>query len=160
MIGGGIDVNREAAKSRHSPFEGFVVKVGRSLLLLAMLPGLGACSSLPFGSAFSAPTEPVATIAPAPAPQKPAIAGPLAGALGAGLTDADRQTAFDAELAALSAGQRKSWRGNPGVFGVVEPEAESGGCRAYSETLYRAGRPKTGHGQGCRQADGAWKITG
>jgi surface antigen len=94
------------------------------------------------------------------APQKPAIAGPLAGSFGAELNDADRQSAFDAELAALDSGQRKSWRGKRGVFGFVEPAGESGGCRAFVETIYLAGRPKQGHGQGCKQADGTWRITG
>ncbi|MBK9083539.1 MAG: hypothetical protein IPL88_16375 [Rhizobiales bacterium] len=63
--------------------------------------------------------------APAPAPSRPAVAGVLAGPLGPGLTDADREAALNAEIAALEAGQRKTWRGGPkGAFGFVEPGAE------------------------------------
>jgi surface antigen len=54
-----------------------------------------------------------------------------------------------------------SWRGAHGVFGFVEPGTETGGgCRAYSQTIYIAGRPNRSQGVACKQPDGAWKMTG
>ena len=142
--------------------------LGRIACLVLLCAGLAGCSSMPTLWPAAAPVAEVAAPGPsaAPAPSappalaKPAVAGPLAGNFGAALSAADRQTAFDAELAALDAGARKSWRGRAGVFGFVAPEAESGGCRAYVETLYMAGRPSQAHAQGCRQADGTWRISG
>jgi surface antigen len=79
---------------------------------------------------------------------------------GASLSDGDRQTAWEAQVAALDSGQRRSWRGSHGVFGYVEAGAATGdGCRAYSQTIYIAGRPNRGRGVGCKQPDGSWKMT-
>src|SRR6202044_2274851 len=65
-----------------------------------------------------------------------------------------------AQVAALDSGQRRSWRGSHGVFGYVEAGAATGdGCRAYSQTIYIAGRPNRGRGVGCKQPDGSWKMT-
>ncbi|MFY9969112.1 MAG: hypothetical protein WAK41_06830, partial [Roseiarcus sp.] len=90
----------------------------------------------------------------------PALGGVLGGAVGASLSEADREAAWTAQLTALDSGQRRSWRGGHGVFGFVEPGAETGaGCRAYSQTIYVAGRPNRGQGVGCKQADGSWKMT-
>lgn len=120
---------------------------------------LGACSS-------SAPgTSPTASATAAPAkPAAPAVAGVIAGPFAADLSDADRQRAHEAELAALESGKRQSWRGDNGLFGSVEPGSESAGiggkCRDYSHTIYRAGRPKTASGSACRQGDGSWRVTG
>ena len=76
--------------------------------------------------------------------------------VGASLTDDDRQAAWQAQVGALDLGQKRSWRGAKGVFGFVEPGSASGdGCRAYSQTVYVAGRPKRGKGVGCRQPDGS-----
>ena len=70
------------------------------------------------------------------------------------------RAAWEAQVAALDSGQRRSWRGSHGVFGFVEPGAAAGdGCRAYSQTIYIAGRPNRGHGVGCKQPDGSWKMT-
>ena len=56
-------------------------------------------------------------------------------------------------MAALDSGQKRSWRGAKGVFGFVEPGAASGdGCRAYSQTIYVAGRPNRGRGRGLQTA--------
>jgi surface antigen len=79
--------------------------------------------------------------------------------VGASLTDDDRAAAWNAQIAALNSGQRRSWRGDHGVFGLVEPgPAAGGGCRAYSQTIYIAGRPAHGRGVGCKQPDGSWKM--
>ncbi len=117
-------------------------------------------STTPAGAATS-------TVAPAPggmpAPAIPtgaALGGALGGPIGASLTDDDREAAWQAQVGALDSGQKRSWRGAKGVFGFVEPgAASSDGCRAYSQTIYIAGRPNHGRGVGCKQADGSWKMT-
>ena len=84
----------------------------------------------------------------------------LGGSVGASLSDDDRQAAWDAQVAALNSNQKRSWRGAHGVFGFIEPGAATGdGCRAYSQTIYVAGRPNRGRGLGCKQPDGSWKMT-
>jgi surface antigen len=125
---------------------------------------LGACSggSFMFGSA--APPAPAAAPAPA-APALPtgaALGGILGGPVGAGLDEADRQAAYDAQAAALEAGQRRTWRGEHGAFGYVEPgpgtDSAQGFCRTYSQTIYLGGRAQRGRGLGCRQPDGSWRM--
>ncbi len=134
----------------------------RTLILIAALasPGLVGCSSAGSGggspTVAAPPTQP-----PAPAiPTGVALGGVLAGPLGASLTDDDREAGWEAQIAALNSGQRRSWRGSHGVFGFVEPGAETGdGCRAYSQTVYVAARANRGRGVGCKQPDGSWKMT-
>ncbi|HEY3623134.1 MAG TPA: hypothetical protein VGL12_12235 [Roseiarcus sp.] len=93
-------------------------------------------------------------------PTGAALGGALGGPVGASLTDDDRQAAWQAQIGALDSGQKRSWRGSHGVFGFVEAGAASGdGCRAYSQTIYVAGRPNRGRGVGCKQPDGSWKMT-
>ncbi len=131
------------------------------LVILALGPlGLAGCSSVGSGgpppSVAAAPAEPAAPQIPTGA----ALGGALGGPVGASLGDGDRQTAWEAQVAALDSGQRRSWRGSHGAFGYVEPGAATGdGCRAYSQTIYIAGRPSRGHGLGCKQPDGSWKMT-
>jgi surface antigen len=117
-------------------------------------------STTPAGAATSTVAATPAGI-PSPAvPTGSALGGVLGGPVGASLTDDDRQAAWDAQVGALDSGQKRSWRGAKGVFGFVEPGAASGdGCRAYSQTIYVAGRPNKGRGLGCRQPDGSWKMT-
>jgi len=119
-------------------------------------------------SAASTPPAPAASMAapqpaPTPAPAIPsgaALGGVLGGPVGLSLTEADRQAAWNAQIAALDSGQRRSWRGANGVFGYVAPGPDAGGgCRAYTQTIYIAGRPNRGQGVACRQADGTWKMT-
>jgi surface antigen len=130
------------------------------LLILALAPlGLAGCSSVGSGAAAPAVAAPAEPAAPA-IPTGAALGGALGGAIGASLSDGDRQTAWEAQVAALDSGQRRSWRGSQGVFGYVEAGAATGdGCRAYSQTIYIAGRPNRGHGVGCKQPDGSWKMT-
>jgi len=136
--------------------------------------GLAGCSSVGSGGA---PPSSVASVAPAGAaassvaptpaetaapaiPTGAALGGVLGGPVGASLTDDDRAAAWSAQTAALDSGQRRSWRSAHGVFGFVEPGAATGaGCRAYSQTIYVAGRPNRGRGTGCKQPDGSWKMT-
>lgn len=128
----------------------------RALTMMAVAASLAlaACSS-------TSPGEPPAAAAVAPA--APAISGVLASAFGASLPEADRQHAFAAQIAALDSGKRQSWRGGNGLFGYVEPGAESalsaGKCRDYAHTIYVAGRPKTASGSACKQADGSWRMS-
>jgi surface antigen len=98
---------------------------------------------------------------PAPAiPSGASFGGVLGGLVGASLSDDDRQAAWNAQVAALDSNQKRSWRGAHGVFGFIEPGAASGdSCRAYSQTIYVAGRPNRGRGLGCKQPDGSWKMT-
>jgi surface antigen len=117
-------------------------------------------STTPAGAATSTVAPTPAGI-PAPAiPTGAALGGVLGGSVGSSLTDDDRQAAWQAQVGALNSGQRRSWRGTKGVFGFVEPGAAAAdGCRAYSQTIYVAGRPNHGRGVGCRQPDGNWKMT-
>ena len=139
----------------------------RSALLLVALGsvGLAACQSV--GSGGAPPVAGAATPAAGPAetpaaaaPKGAALGGVLGSPVGASLTDDDREAAWNAQIEALNSGQKRSWRGAKGVFGFVEPGAASGdGCRAYSQTIYVAGRPNRGRGIGCKQPDGSWKMT-
>jgi surface antigen len=127
--------------------------------------GLAGCQSVSPNAAppsvAAAPAVAAPTGIPAPAiPTGAALGGVLGGPVGASLTDDDRAAAWNAQVGALDSGQRHSWRGANGVFGFVEPGAVTGdGCRAYSQTIYVAGRPTHGRGTGCKQPDGSWKMT-
>ena len=94
-----------------------------------------------------------------PIPTGAALGGVLGGPVGASLTDDDRATAWNAQIAALSSGQRRSWRGGHGVFGFIEPGAATGRLpRLFADHLYRRPaepRPR----DGCKQPDGSWKMT-
>ena len=121
---------------------------------------LGGCLASDPGAA---PTPAATTQAAAPAlPSGAALGGILGGAVGAQLDEADRQAAYDAQVAALDGGQRRTWRGEHGAFGFVEPgpgsDSGQGFCRTYAQTIYIAGRPQRGHGLGCRQPDGGWRM--
>jgi surface antigen len=125
---------------------------------------LAACSgggSL-FGSGAAPVSAPPAAAAAPALPTGAALGGILGGPVGAQLDEADRQAAYDAQTAALEAGQRQAWRGKSGTFGYVEPgpgaDSAQGYCRAYSQTIYIAGRPQRGRGLGCRQPDGSWRM--
>src|SRR5271166_6619177 len=117
-------------------------------ILAFVAPGLAGCSGL--GMSGGPPTPaPIAAAPAAPAapavPTGAALGGVLGGPVGAALTDADRRAAWEAQVAALDSGKPRSWRGGHGVFGSVEPGAETGaGCRAYSQSIYIAGRPNRG----------------
>lgn len=108
-----------------------------------------------------APEGAVPAIAPDPS-AKAAISGILAESLGKGLDEHDRQIAFDAQIAALEKGQRQSWRGKKGSFGIVDLGPEQthaeGTCRDYTHKIYVGGRPQSGQGQACRQATGHWRF--
>jgi surface antigen len=129
-------------------------------VIIALAPfGLAGCQSVGSGAAPPAPAPAAEPAVPA-IPTGAALGGVLGGPVGASLGDSDRQAAWEAQVEALDSGQRRSWRGSQGVFGYVEPGATMGeGCRAYSQTIYIAGRPNSGHGVGCKQPDGSWKMS-
>ena len=137
--------------------QGLTAVLGIVALCLAGCSGFGMSGGPP-------PPPPVAATPAAPAapaiPTGAALGGVLGGPIGASLSEADREAAWQAQVAALNSGQRRSWRGAHGVFGFVEPGAETGGgCRAYSQTIYISGRPNRGQGVGCKQPDGGWTMS-
>jgi surface antigen len=135
-----------------------MTKHGLALLGLAGL-ALAACSS-----GASAP-QPAAVAAAPEAPAQPTVVDPsmlggvLSSSVGLGLENSDRVAAFQAQTAALETGERKSWKGQGGVYGYVEAGPAQGSCRPYTQTVYVAGRPYQGQGTACRQPDGAWRMT-
>jgi surface antigen len=133
-----------------------------TVLMIALASiGLAGCQSVGSGGGSSPPAAGAPAQPAAPAiPTGAALGGVLSGPVGASLTDDDRAAAWNAQVAALNSGQRRSWRGDHGVFGFIEPGAATGGgCRAYSQTIFIAGRPTHGHGTACKQPDGSWKMT-
>ena len=138
-----------------------------TLLMIALASlGLAGCQSVGLGAPpATGALPPAGAVSPAeaPAPAIPtgaALGGVLGGPVGASLTDGDRAAAWTAQIAALNSGQRRSWRGDHGVFGLVEPgQPTGGGCRAYAQTIFIAGRAHQGGGVGCKQPDGSWKMT-
>ncbi len=110
--------------------------------------------------AACAPAAPPRVAAPVVAPEPagpPPPAGVIAGPLGAQLSEADRQTAFDAQVDAVENGKRKSWKGKSGSFGFIETGADNGGCRDYTHTVFVDGRAQSGKGNACKTAEGGWK---
>ena len=136
------------------------MKRGLTPVLGIVAQCLAGCSG--FGASGGTPPAPSVAATPA-APAIPigaALGGVLGGPIGASLSQADREAAWQAQVAALDSGQRRSWRGAHGVFGFVEPGAETGGgCRAYSQTIYISGRPNRSQGVGCKQPDGGWTMS-
>ena len=118
-----------------------------------VMSGLGPAAAP--APAASAPTS-------AALPTGAALGGLLGGPVGASLDEADRRAAYDAQVEALETGERRAWRGAHGAYGYVEPAAAADAaevaCRAYALTIYVAGRPQRGHGLGCRQPDGSWRM--
>ncbi|WP_129218691.1 hypothetical protein [Lichenibacterium ramalinae] len=127
---------------------------------LAAIPGLGA-----------APVAAVAPVEATPIPIPVNYGGFLGGAAGSKLPEGDRDAALAAENGALASGERRTWKGQKGVFGYVVPGATASAgtavpadgapaeCRSFTATIFFAGRPQTGHGTGCRDLDGNWHVT-
>lgn len=90
--------------------------------------------------------------------------GVLAGPLGAGLNDAARSKAADAEYRALEGGQTGvpvAWRVSETVFGSVVPQQPfsvgPANCRRYSHSVTVSGQTRAASGTACRQEDGSWR---
>jgi surface antigen len=133
-----------------------MIVLGATMLALP----LGGCSGFSLGGAAEAPAPAPANPASPATPTGAALGALLGGPVGSALTETDRESAYQAQIEALDGGQRKSWRGEHGVFGFVEPGPAAGGdgCRSYAPTIYIGGRPNKGHGVGCKQPDGGWKM--
>lgn len=93
-----------------------------------------------------------------------AAGGMLNNAIGSGLDEADRQRAYNAEIAALEEGGPGTpvgWRGDNGAHGTViaGPAYQRAGyvrCRDYSHTVFMQGRTQLSRGAACRTPEGNW----
>ncbi len=116
------------------------IRVSIPALAACVLAGCSSVSQNTGASTASAAATPAAETEPV-VPIGAALGGALGGPVGAALSNDDRKAAWEAQIAALDSGQKRSWRGSHGVFGWVEAGAETGdGCRRYSQTIYVAGR--------------------
>lgn len=137
---------------------------------------LAGCSSTGTGgvslASLSAPAPaPVPAVEAAPLPVPVNYGGFLGGPAGSKLPEADRKAALAAEDGAASSGERRSWKGDHGVYGFVVPGPTSAAataipadgapaeCRSFTSTIFFGGRPQTGKGTGCRDLDGNWHVT-
>ncbi|MDQ0506531.1 hypothetical protein [Xanthobacter agilis] len=140
-----------------------VRKVSAALHTLVLGTLLSGCASdansnLKGPGNIALPTAPV---------MRGAVSGGLiSGAIGNGLDDADRQKAYDAEIAALETGgpgYPVGWKSDDGARGTViaGPPYHRPGfqtCRDYSHTIYIDNRPQIARGAACRNADGKWQA--
>lgn len=92
----------------------------------------------------------------------------IGNSIGTSLDSADQQYAGYATSNALEynrSGTPASWT-NPdsGNYGYTTPvrtyQTNGRDCRDFETTIYVDGRPETGRGSACRQADGTWRIMG
>ena len=125
-----------------------LARAGLALVALAALSGCGTTS------ADTPPPAAAAVVAPLPPPP---YVGLASGLLGQSLTANGRSAADKAELAAVSSGERKTWRGDDGSYGYIAPGASTGDCRDFTHTIYINGRPTVGSGKACKAGD-SWKL--
>ncbi len=140
---------------------------------LAVTAGLAVAGcSINAGSMGPLASTPAAPPLPPPISYGAFLNGPV----GSKLSPADRDKALASEQDALASGQRVTWKGEHGVFGYVEaaptpatvspasapasPPAPADTCRAFTSTIYLSGRPQVGHGSGCQNPDGSYRIVG
>jgi surface antigen len=126
----------------------FLARAGFAFAVLASLSGCQSTTG-----------EPPAPAAAAAVVALPPYSGLTGGSLGQSLDAADKVAANKAELAALTSGERKTWRGDHGAYGYVAPAAGGGDCRDFTHTVYINGRPNVGKGTACRAGD-SWKLNG
>ena len=137
---------------------------------------LAGCSTTGGGGASLASLSAPA-VAPVPAVEAAAFPVPvnyggfLGGSVGSKLPEADRKAALAAEDGAVASGERRSWKGEHGVYGFVVPGPTSAAataiaadgapaeCRSFTSTVFFGGRPQSGKGTGCRDLDGNWHVT-
>lgn len=90
--------------------------------------------------------------------------GLIGGSIGAGLSDAEKRSALEAEYKALeytTSGQKVTWKGaQASRYGEVVPaqpyRVGSQDCRQYTQTVFNGGAGVTARGTACRNADGSW----
>ncbi len=160
---------------------GFFRNAALSVTALCSAAALGGCSttgtsgpsiaSIPMPGFAATPVPAVSPVEGTPLAVPVNYGGFLGGAAGSKLPDADRDAALAAENGAVSSGERRTWKGQKGVFGYVVPGASASAgtavpadgapaeCRSFTSTIFFAGRPQTGHGTGCRDLDGNWHVT-
>ena len=127
-----------------------MISLARAIFAVAALASLSGCAT------GSAETPPAAAAAVAPPP----YVGLAGGSLGQNLDAADKTAANKAEVAALTSGERKTWRGDDGSYGYIAPAAGGAGdCRDFTHTIYINGRPVVGKGTACKAGEG-WKLNG
>ncbi len=127
-----------------------MISLARAGFAVAVLVSLSGCAS---NSTSEAPAAAAAVVAPP-------YAGLASGSLGQNLDAADKTAANKAEMAALSSGERKTWRGDDGAYGYIAPAAGGAGdCRDFTHTIYINGRPVVGKGTACRAGE-SWKLNG
>ena len=144
--------------------------------VVAGVSALAGCSSTGTGgpslaSLSTSGAAPVSAVEAAPLPVPVNYGGFLGGAAGSKLPEADRKAALAAEDGAVASGERRSWKGERGVYGFVVPGPTSTAttadpadgapaeCRSFTATIFFGGRPQTGKGTGCRDLDGNWHVT-
>lgn len=133
----------------------------RTFALVFLFAAVAGCSNrngagdADLASPLSAP-PPQTSPAPAPGPD---YGGLFEGALGGRIPADSRDAAFSALTAALDAGQRKSWRGDHGLFGYFEPGAVSGSCKGFKATVFSSGRPQTLDSRACKSPAGDWRAS-
>jgi len=131
-----------------------------TVVLGALLSGCAsdASSNLKGPQNMALPNAPV---------MRPAVSGGLiSGAIGNGLSDDDRQRAYDAEISALETGGPGypiGWKGEGTTRGTViaGPSYHKPGfttCRDYSHTIYVDNRPQIARGAACRNPEGKWQA--
>jgi surface antigen len=144
--------------------------VSRLLALFAVCVALTGCISTG-GPIADAPTGPVTKPAPlsqtAPTPEEllePLKGGLVSGAIGTGLSAAERQQGLVAEYQALENAFGRTpvtWVGaKPGHGGTVIAgtpyRVGQQDCRPYTHDVQANGANATGRGAACRQANGSW----
>ena len=155
---------------------GIVKGAAWAAVALAGAGALAGCSTTGTGGASLASLSvpgpaPVAAVEAAPLPVPVNYGGFLGGSAGSKLPEADRKAALAAEDGAIASGERRSWKGDHGVYGFVVPGSSSAAstaipadgapaeCRSFTSTIFFGGRPQTGKGTGCRDLDGHWHVT-
>ena len=91
------------------------------------------------------------------------IGGYLGNTIGRNMDENARQQAYNAQMAAINAGQAQSWRAPSGAYGSVTPgpvyvDQGQQACRQYTHTIVVDGKRQTGTGTACRNPNGTWQI--
>jgi surface antigen len=130
-------------------------KYGGQAVAIAALLALAGCTTTGGG----APSQ------PEPTPVVKGMAGGLVdGAVGKGLSRADKRLALDAEYRALEytqGGKPVSWKSASGdvtgdVVAAQPYRVGSQDCRQYTHTIFSDGDTQSARGTACRNPDGSW----
>jgi surface antigen len=134
---------------------------GLRLVALVLILAAAGCSAKS-GVSDSELASPLNAPPPQGSPAPPVAAdygGLFNGPLGAKIPSDSRDAAYAALTQALDGGQRRSWKGQHGVFGYFEPGTAAGSCTAFKATTYLAGRPQTLDSRACKSPAGDWRAT-